>query len=138
MSNEIRAIFTHLSRYKIQGNDADVTAAENHVKRAVLDCFKYLCISIAERVQEFRDEYKKVDLKLADNGKFLPELDRLDAKARKAYMKAKKAEIAKREDDELYQLYENAYNTYSDIDNFLMNRRKPYYLPAHILREAKH
>ena len=30
--NEIRSIFTHLSRYKIQGSESDVMSAENHTK----------------------------------------------------------------------------------------------------------
>ena len=75
--NEIRSIFTHLSRYKIQGRESDVMSAENHTQRAILDCFKYLCISIAERIDMFRQDYRKVDL------------------------------------------YELAYNAYSELDKFL-------------------
>ena len=117
--NEIRSIFTHLSRYKIQGSESDVMSAENHTKRAILDCFKYLCISIAERIDMFRQDYRKVDLKLANNGEFLPKLDKLEDKARKAYVTAKKAEIEKKGDSELYELYELAYNAYSELDKFL-------------------
>lgn len=117
--NEIRSIFTHLSRYKIQGSESDVMSAENHTKRAILDCFKYLCISIAERIDMFRQDYRKVDLKLANNGEFLPKLDKLQDKARKAYVTAKKAEIEKKGDGELYELYELAYNSYSELDKFL-------------------
>lgn len=118
--NEIRSIFTHLSRYKLDGKNDNVCAAQRHVKRAILDCFKYLCISIADKLDKFRNAYRKVDLKLADNGKFLPELDRLETIARKAYIEAKKADIAQEEDDDqLYTLYEIAYNHYSAVDEFL-------------------
>ena len=117
--NEIRSIFTHLSRYKIQGSESDVMSAENHTKRAILDCFKYLCISIAERIDMFRQDYRKVDLKLANNGEYLPKLDKLEDKARKSYVTAKKAEIEKKGDGELYELYELAYNAYSELDKFL-------------------
>ena len=55
----------------------------------------------------FRQDYRKVDLKLANNGEFLPKLDKLEDKARKAYVTAKKAEI------------ELAYNAYSELDKFL-------------------
>lgn len=123
--NEIRSIFTHLSRYKIQNSEKDITSAEKHVKRAMLDCFKYLCVSIAEKVSDFRKEYKHVDLHLADSGKFLPELDKLEAEAQKAYKKAKKAEIAMEEDDdEIYSLHETAYNAYSKLDKFLDDSRE--------------
>ena len=44
----------------------------------------------------FRQDYRKVDLKLANNGEFLPKLDKLEDKARKAYVTAKKAEIEKK------------------------------------------
>ena len=52
--NEVRAVFTHLSRYKVQCSEKDLYSAENHIKRAILDCYKYLCISIAESVYRFR------------------------------------------------------------------------------------
>ena len=118
--NEIRSIFTHLSRYKIQNSDADMLAAENHSKRAILDCFKYLCISMEEKVRDFRREYKDVNLGLADNGKFLPKLNSLEVKARDAFKNAKKAEIKDEvSEDEKYRLFENAYIAYSEMDVFI-------------------
>ena len=114
--NEIRSIFTHLSRYKIQNKNKDLYAAERHIKRAILDCFKYMCISYAEEVKNFRNSYKKVDLKIADNGKFLPRLDELDNVARKSYLCAKKAEIkGDISEDQLYDLYQKAFNDYSAV-----------------------
>lgn len=118
--NEVRSIFTHLSRYKIQKQAKDLISAESHVKRAILDCFKYMCISMAEEINDFRNSYKKVDLKLADNGKFLPELDRLEHIAKKSYKTAKVSEIKKEiSDDELYVLFETAYNNYKTLLDFL-------------------
>ena len=47
--NEIRSIFTHLARCnsteKEQIYEENIIKAERHVKRAVLDCFKYLCVA---------------------------------------------------------------------------------------------
>ena len=117
----IRSVFTHLARYKLQDEQNDLISAERHIKRAILDCYKYLCISIAENTAKFREEYKKVDLKLADNGTFLPTLDRLDCLAQEAFKAAKKSEIKKCDDDEQYQLYENAYNAYSAVDKHLVD-----------------
>lgn len=117
--NEIRAIFTHLSRYKLQNSISDLNAAESHVKRAILDCFKYICISIKEKLIRFRHEYRNVDLKLADNGNFLPKLNQLENIAEKSYIKAKREEIKRVSTENLYLLYEQAYNCYSELDKFL-------------------
>lgn len=118
--NEIRAIFTHLSRYKLQQKEDEVVSAERHTKRAILDCFKYLCVSIASKIKTFRINYRKVDLKLAANGTFLPELDRLESVAEEAYKNAKRMEIRQSvSEDELFLLFEKAYNAYSSLDQFL-------------------
>ena len=66
--NEIRATFTHISRYKVQNSTDDLISAERHIKRATLDCYKYLCVSHAEEIKAFRYNYRSVDLHLADNG----------------------------------------------------------------------
>lgn len=118
--NEIRSVFTHLSRYKLQKSDKDLSAAESHSKRAILDCYKYLCISMEEKVCKFRNEYKDIDLGLADNGKFLPELNRLELKAKEAFKVAKATEVKNEIDEEQrYVLFESAYNEYSEMDKFL-------------------
>ena len=118
--NEIRSVFTHLSRYKIQNSEKDILAAESHSKRAILDCYKYLCISMEERVCDFRREYKNINLGLADNGKFLPELNRLETEAKEAFKNAKKAEIKDEvSEDEKYKLFEMAYNAYANMDKFI-------------------
>ncbi|MDY6329440.1 MAG: hypothetical protein SPL51_08140 [Lachnospiraceae bacterium] len=119
--NEIRAIFTHLSRYKLQMSEKDLSSAENHMKRAILDCYKYLCISISEEIYNFRERYRKVDLKIADNGCFLPELDRLESIAKETFIKAKKSEIQKLDEDNQYELYEKAYISYCNIEKHLEN-----------------
>ena len=114
--NEIRSIFTHLSRFKLQKSSKDILAAENHLKRAILDCYKYLCISIEEKICEFRNEYKDVDLGLADNGSFLPELNRLELKAQKAFKQAKGTEVEDEMDvDEKYKLFECIITVISTI-----------------------
>lgn len=118
--NEIRSIFTHLTRFKLQNSLDDLTSAERHVKRAVLDCYKYMCISYAEEISKFRISYRKVDLKIADNGAFLPKLDQLEHKAKLSYVSAKKAEIkGDTTQDELYKLFEEAYNNYEELSGFL-------------------
>lgn len=117
--NEIRSIFTHLSRCKLQNNLDEIESANRHVKRAILDCYKYICISIAQTIFEFRQEYIKVDLTLADNGKFLVKLNDLELIAKNAFEEAKKSEIKQESTETKYKLYEKAYNAYNEVEKFI-------------------
>lgn len=117
--NEIRSIFTHLSRYKLQNNLNEIESANRHVKRAILDCYKYICISIAQTIYEFRKDYRKVDLTLANNGEFLIKLNDLEFVAKKAFEEAKKSEIKQESTEIKYKLYEKAYNAYNEVEKFI-------------------
>lgn len=118
--NEIRATFTHLSRYKLQNSIKDLVSAERHIKRATLDCFKYMCVSIKEEIRLFREEYRKVDLSVAENGRFLIELNRLEEEANSLYIKAKREEIkGEISEDRLYAMFETAYNKHQELTQYL-------------------
>lgn len=128
--NEIRAMFTHLSRYKVDNKESELDSAENHVKRAILDCYKYLCIAHKEHFTRFRNSYRDVDFTYANNGAFLPGLDELENEADKLYKIAKTVDISKKkkmddgsissiEIDELYQLYEDAYNKHCEVKRYI-------------------
>lgn len=114
--NEIRSIFTHLSRCKLQNNLNEIESANRHEKIAILDCYKYICISIAQTISEFRQYYIKVDLTLADNGKFLAKLNDLELIAKNAFKEAKKSEIKQESVEAKYKLYEKAYN---EVEKFI-------------------
>lgn len=123
--NEIRATFTHLSRYKLQKSTKDLISAERHIKRATLDCFKYMCVSIKEELRIFREEYKKVDLSVAENGRFLVELNKLEEEANSLYIKAKRAEIkGEISEDKLYAMFEEAYNKHQELTQYLAQSRE--------------
>ena len=76
--NEIRSIFTHLARCnsteKEQIYEENIIKAERHVKRAVLDCFKYLCVAYDEYFRRFTKLNRNVDLSFVDNGHFIQKL----------------------------------------------------------------
>jgi hypothetical protein len=118
--NEIRSTFTHIARYHTKNDQNELLSAKSHVKRATLDCYKYFCVSIMEKISAFREKYNGVNLALADNGNFLPNLDRLESEAKQAYMKAKSAEPNMDVTiDELYCLFENAYLAHDKLNKFL-------------------
>lgn len=78
-----------------------------------------------EKVCKFRSEYKDIDLGLADNGEFLPKLNRLESKAKMAFKAAKEAEIKNEiTEDARYELFESAYNEFSEMDKFLDNSQE--------------
>lgn len=122
--NEIRAIETHLARADLSADNQiknqNITQAEHHVKRAILDCFKYSCLSLTLKHKQIRHDYRNADLHLIDNGKFLTELSEKEKSAKNSLITAKKAELSGNlQTDELYRLYEKAYQASAESFNFL-------------------
>jgi len=66
--NEIRAVFTHLSKYNLVDDalirEKNLSKAEGHIKRAKLDCYKYLCTAYEDEYSKFDEMYKNTDLSL--------------------------------------------------------------------------
>lgn len=126
--NEIRAIFTHISRCCVT-NDTEVyedniKRAQSHIKRAVLDCFKYLCLSYDEYFKRFEELHKNVDLSSVDNGDFFPKLKEMRKSAVDLIKKAKKMDFEGESEDAVYGAYENAYNAYNAVYKLIENSQK--------------
>ena len=122
--NEIRAFTTHMARYTL-ATDAFVKAenvemAERHIKRAILDCFKYSCFTISEKHNQLRNDYRNADIHLIDNGTYLSQLIAKEQAANEQFLKARKSEInGKTDADGLYELYESAYQAKQEAYDFL-------------------
>lgn len=148
ITNEIRATFTHLSRCytfptKVDIN-AQITAAERHIKRAMLDCYKYACLSHAKTIKSFWEKHKYIDLTYVDQGEFIKELDKKTQMAQDKIREAKKIDtynvvidtdlelkITDDEfekycrsicDDDLFSLYEDAYQIYSECVDLIKRK----------------
>lgn len=121
--NEIRAMFTHISRCYLKEDpekaEDNITKAERHVKRAILDCHKHLCITYDEQYREFKREYRGVDLSVVNDGKFLTNLTWKREAAVEKLQKAKRREVVDGDGKEVYDLYNEAYNAYSDVYNLI-------------------
>jgi len=122
--NEIRAIFTHLSKYYLSDDvlikEKNVLKAEDHIKRAILDCHKYICTTYDDKYDEFIRNYKNVDLSLVDNGEFLPKLLETHKDAITLMLDARKSDLLITSDDETnvdeaYEKYEKAFVKYSSL-----------------------
>lgn len=124
--NEVRSVFTHISRANRASSKDSVLAQDNmvkasrHIKRAILDCYKALCVAYFNEQRKFDNDYSGVDLRLANNGKFLPSLQDHKDKAAGAYANARHADCEGTEfsDDEIFELYERAYRLHKKLDDF--------------------
>jgi hypothetical protein len=125
--NEIRAVFGHLSKAylnsRIEGAaESNLSKAESHMKRAILDLYKYLCVAFDDNYREFAVQYEGVDLSDADDGNFLPSLCKKRKLAQDKLKAAKKRELDRVGDDsaiEAFVLFEEAYAAYADVDSFI-------------------
>ena len=119
ITNEIRAIFTHLARCRCTSSpDAklkNLTGAKRHVSRTVRDCFKYICIAYRDEYENFQRLYRYVDLHNVDNGDFLPKLATANAKAIKLLKQAKELEIKSAEDEAIYEAYQATFVQYGKM-----------------------
>ena len=123
LQNEIRAMYGHLSRAALAENEEDVQRniqkIKSHTKRAVLDCYKYSCIIFTDHYTDFFERYKGVDLSYLDNGTFLHEIHSLRKTASDKLRGAKRAETSNISEQELFDLYEDAYNCFGNLDKRL-------------------
>ena len=121
--NEIRSIFTHLARCnsteKEQIYEENIIKAERHVKRAVLDCFKYLCVAYDEYFRRFTKLNRNVDLSFVDNGHFIQKINSLHNNAVHNKTEAQKKELVAENIEDVFGDYEKAYNSYAEVYNLI-------------------
>ena len=134
--NEIRATMTHFAKVNLSDNETviydNLTKAERHIKRAILDGFKYSCLSFDDEYKNFEEKYKNVDLSIVDNGTFIVELSKLRKKATASLINAKSYESeTDADEDALYTKYENAYNDYFDLNDYIDKSLKNLEIAKH-------
>ena len=125
--NEIRAVLDHFSKSFITDSEENkaknIENATSHMNRAILDCFKYLCISLDDRYKNFEEKYKNVDLSLVSDGDFLPELLKKRENAAKMLYDAKMTELGIEHDSETrqdsFEKYDLAYHAFYDVEVFI-------------------
>lgn len=117
--NEIRSIMTHMARISIAENEKseirNIEKIRSHMKRARLDCYKYICMEISKKHKEFFDRYNGINYFQIDNGEFIVKLSNDYFEAQNALMDAKVKESDNAPSDELYKAFEKAYLEYADV-----------------------
>lgn len=131
--NEIRAVFTHIAKCYLSEDtlikEKNLSKAENHIKRTILDCYKYICVAYEDKYAEFGRKYRRIDLSLVDNGEFLPKLLENHKYATDLMQEARKSDLLITSDDEVsigeaYKKYEAAFIAYSSVYNLINNSYK--------------
>lgn len=122
--NEIRSLHDHIARcYRSSLTDDQITGeikkAEGHLTRIILDCYKYLDISLYEKISRFEKETSGIDLTLINNGLFYPEYRRLNMLAISLIRKAKVNESQNK--DTSFDYYQKGYNAYCSLEELIEN-----------------
>ncbi len=125
--NEIRAITSHISKcyneeVTTEKIDEHIGKARNHLKRAILDGYKYNCLAIQDYVTKFKDEHKRV-LDLIDNGNFIDSIYSQEVEAQDLFLQAKSAENDCNDVEETYDLFGKTYNKYCDLYKILKDKK---------------
>ena len=118
--NEIRAIYNHLACASLSQDDDEVKynveKIGSHSKRALLDCFKYICMLCGDEYDAFMARYKGVDLTFIENGEFLRDIVKLRKAAIAAFLDAKNMEsLHKGTNEEVFIAYQNSYNLFEKL-----------------------
>lgn len=100
----------------LEANDAEYPVEILNEIRAILDCYKYNCVSLYDFYNQFRKEYKFADLSCIDNGDFLTHITQNFAEARNRLLNAKISERKNKDKEDLYAEYESAFDLF--LKNF--------------------
>lgn len=117
-----------------KGNIRD---AHTHLRRVLLDCYKFLCISLRDDVKGFDRKYRWSNLSDVRDGEFVPKYTKLKQAAKRAAKAAKKVERlgrnTKSEDGlgEVYDKYLETYNAYCDVTEYIENSIEAVQRAAH-------
>ena len=84
-----RAFMPNVTSRKI---DIELSDAENHLQRCILDCYKSILAELETKVDKFREKYQSISLGLVGNGNFYPKFSRLLNQNRLLVYKAKEIE----------------------------------------------
>jgi len=122
--NEIRAFNDHVSRCYSKPDDKEwidkqISKAKNHIERIVLDCYKYLNVSLYDSViKKFDRKYKGVDLSVINNGDFFIKHRELTKDIILNLKKAKSQE-SKEDKSQSVALYQLVHNKYTELEDLI-------------------
>ena len=120
--NELRSFFDHIARcYRPKSTedyiDKQLTKAESHVHRALLDIMKILITVYHEYMKDFLKQTKNTDLREVCDGAFFPKYRNLYNNAYGLNEKAKQVESV--DFEKAFQLFQNSKNAFIDLEKYI-------------------
>jgi len=120
--NEIRALHDHIARcysdgITVERKSEEVQKARRHIVRIILDCYKYLNLTLHESLLLFERQTKNIDLTVLKNGEFYPKYRSLRIEAIQAVRRAKALESMNL--DSALDAYQESYNLYTRIETLI-------------------
>ena len=122
--NEIRAFNDHVSRCYLKPDDEEwiigqVYKAGGHIERIILDCYKFLNVSLYKSViKKFDKEYNGVDLSNINNGDFLIQHKKITREIIIRLKEAKSKEVLE-DKSESIAIYEEVHNKYTELEDLI-------------------
>lgn len=125
--NEIRAMNDHVARAFTASDDAKATKqiekAASHINRITRDCYKFLDLYYKQESEKFDRSICSIEPRTTEEYKMMAEYGDLSDKATNLVELAKQKEHLVT-DEETYQNFQNAYNAYRDLHEFIVNNRR--------------
>lgn len=126
ITNEIRAMFGHITDYRLSANDVlkkNLEKAYGHLRRVSLDISKILCDEYDKIFSSIIKKLYKYDYrKCSDN--FLRRYLELYFEARECYLHAQNEEKLGSNNNTAYYAYFNALQKYIDLKNHYLKYKK--------------
>lgn len=120
--NEIRALHDHISRcysddVTTEQIETNIEKGNRHVVRIILDCYKYLNLSLHDAVMLFEKQTKNIDLTVLKDGTFYPKYKSLRTNAVKIVRKAKSLEAS--DTQAALDTFQESYNVYTQLEQLI-------------------
>ena len=121
--NEIRAIYAHLYRASVTSRPEDIgeniSKAKSHSKRAILDCYKYLCVHYDDYYHQFFKKFGYINWSKSRLNDKIKQIDFQRQHAvealRLAKLRESTSESARTKEDDYRNLYQKAYEEYLEL-----------------------
>ncbi|MCD7835202.1 MAG: hypothetical protein LUG83_00785 [Lachnospiraceae bacterium] len=125
--NEIRAMNDHVARAFTTTDDdkakKQIEKAYNHINRITRDCYKFLNLFYKQEAEKFDRSICSIEPRTTEDFKRMADYGSLSDKATRLVEIAKQNEHLV-SDEETYQNYQNSYNAYRELHQFIVDNRR--------------
>lgn len=132
INNEIRALNDHIARCYLdsitpQQRMEQLSKADGHLRRLILDCFKQLNMDLFSKIEYIEKKYySNLWLYWGESGEFWKQYTSLRLEAQNNVLQAKKEESFN--PDSALSKYERAFQCYREMEDMLMRKKSRLYL----------